>query len=134
MEPAGLPGKDIGNGLRALNFPATGNRKARQGVRNRTDRSTSLAGASKEQAGSVDPEEVAWKRAAASGERKAVSRRRLRRRSQAGHFRRSDPQRSKAVAGSKGSDRGGFPNAEFEPCMPAGEHAATKSDRSHVVL
>jgi hypothetical protein len=68
---------------------------------------------------------VARKRAAASGQRKAASRCRLRGRSQAGCFRRGDPWRSKTVAGSKGSDTGGSLDAKFEPCMPAGERAAT---------
>ena len=60
-------GDGNGNGLRAMNSPAAGNREAREGVRSRTGRKPNPASASKEQAGNYDPGEVAHNRAAASG-------------------------------------------------------------------
>jgi hypothetical protein len=112
-------------------LPRPGKPEAREGIRSRTVRRSESGKASKEQAGNYEPGEVARRRAAAKGERKAVSRRRLRRKPAPGDFRSVEPWRSKAVAGSDGGNAGRFLNAKFGPCMPAGERTATRVTWNH---
>jgi hypothetical protein len=69
-------GRESGNGLVAVSFPALRKRRE-EGSRKPNGPEENPAVRSKRLAGNVDPVEVAWKRVAVVGERKAGARHRL---------------------------------------------------------
>ncbi len=76
-EVARLQGRCTGNGLRAMNLPEPARPVTRRGARNRTGPSQGTGRRRRGRSGATTLERWTWQRAAAPGERKAASSRRL---------------------------------------------------------